>query len=264
MSMPGAADEIRRLSDRLARDPGGAAAIPLAELLMEAGELAAAEQALRGALRRHPTHLPAYTGLARIATARRAWDDAIAAWEEVARVAGSPSPEGAHARQAQAYACFMGRRWAEADAFLNQAIAAGGDPAAIAAARARLRMELGDDAGRTLFDSLLEEGDRTALLVAPEGQLRAGRCEGSNGRDVAPEMTLELAGVGEEATRAAAHLALGRWQSVMVEASRGVMGMAPVDDGLVLVAIDAGTPLGRLRRLLDRAAERARAWRGVA
>lgn len=260
MRMSGAADEIRRLSEQLARDPGAPAFLPLAELLMDAGELEAAGRVLRGGVRRHPRNPEAHAALARLMTERGDWDDAVASWDEAARLAGCPSPLAAHARQAQAYLRFRQRRWADADAFLDAAAAAGGEASAIAAARAHVRRELGDPSGRTLFDSLLEGGDLAALLVAPDGGVAAGRCDAPGGRDAAPEVARELAVVGEEATRAMRHLALGSWQSVMVETSVSVVGLAPVGGGVALVAIDAGVPLGRLRRLLDRVAERATAW----
>ena len=104
----------------------------------------------------------------------------------------------------------------------------------------------------------------TALLVSADGVVTAGHCEAVDGRDVGGAVATELSGIGDQATRAMRHLALGNWQTIVVEASHAMFAMTPVGDGLALVATASSTPVGRLRRLLDRVSERARAWRSVA
>lgn len=260
--MPGT-DDIRRLSDELAREPGSLVFIPLAERLASAGDVEDAWLLATRGGHRHPANADAQALLARLATRRAEWDVALEAWERVATLAAG-SPRAAHARKAQAFVCFRCDRLADADRYLDAAAAAGGDPAAIAGARARVRQRLGDPDGRSLFDSLLEPGDLTALLVAADGGVAAGRCEAPDGRDVSAAVAGELAGVGDEATRAMRHLALGSWQTIVVEAADAMVALTPVGGGLALVATASSTPLGRLRRLLDRVTDRARAWRSAA
>ena len=255
------ADEIRRLSDELAREPGSMAFLRLAELLQAQGQPAAARRlAERGAFR-HPAAAEAHDLLARLAAERGDVDEALAAWDRCAAVAGDGERLAARARQAQAFCCFTAGRLAEADAYLDAAARCGGDPAAVAAARARVRARFGDPSGAALFDALLEDGDRAALLVDREGQVAAGRCAGTDGTDVGAAVAKALGGVGEEATRAMRHLALGSWQAIVVEAEDALIALAPAGAGVALVATAASTPLGRLRRLLERVSGRASAWR---
>ncbi|HEX5579951.1 MAG TPA: hypothetical protein VFX39_00145, partial [Gemmatimonadaceae bacterium] len=74
-----------------------------------------------------------------------------------------------------------------------------------------------------------------------------------------------LAGIADAAASAMRHLALGRWERIMVEADGALVALAPVSAGagreVVGVASSPETPLGRVRRLLEQAAERARQWR---
>lgn len=260
--MPGT-DDLRRLSEELAREPDSMAFLPLAERLAAAGELEAAWRLVARGCRRHPASPDAYAMLARLASERRQWDAALEAWERVASLSAG-SARAAHARQEQAFLAFRLDRLAEADRYLDAAAAAGGDAESIGAARARVRERLGDPGGRSLFDELLEPGDLAALLVDAAGRVTAGRCEGADGRDVSAAVAHELAGVGEEAGRAMRHLALGRWQAIVVEAADAVVALAPLGEGLALASTASFTPLGRLRRLLGRVGERAQAWRRAA
>ena len=60
------------------------------------------------------------------------------------------------------------------------------------------------------------------------------------------------------------HLGLGDWASLVFEAEVATVAMGPVsvggDEALVLVAAARSVPLGLVRRLLLRVAERATAW----
>ncbi len=260
--MPGI-DDIRRLSDELAREPASLVFIPLAGLLQAGGERDAAWRLAERGVRRHPTDVAARSLLARLAAEREMWDEALQAWDVVATLAAGTA-EASRARQTQAYLCYRCDRLGDADRYLDAAAVAGGDEVAISAARSRVRHRLGDPDGRALFDALLEEGDMTALLVSADGVVTAGHCEAVDGRDVGGAVATELSGIGDQATRAMRHLALGNWQTIVVEASHAMFAMTPVGDGLALVATASSTPVGRLRRLLDRVSERARAWRSVA
>jgi predicted regulator of Ras-like GTPase activity (Roadblock/LC7/MglB family) len=67
--------------------------------------------------------------------------------------------------------------------------------------------------------------------------------------------------VSDEAGRAMRHLGLGDWSSIVFETTIATVAMAPAPDGgLLLVAAARETPLGLVKRVLDRAGERARRW----
>lgn len=259
------ADAIRRLSDELARDPSSRAFLPLAELLLRDGELdAAARLAARGATR-HARDAEAHHLVARVAAARGEWYDALTAWEQAIALAPAGAPLRAAARSGQAYACFRLARVDDAERCLDAALAEGADPAAVDAARARLHHDAAAGArGAHLFDALLEPGDRTALLVTAAGSVAAGHCTDANGQDVADAVGYALSGIADDVGRAMRHLALGGWQTIVVEAEGALVALAPVRDGVALVASVPATPLGRLRRSLERITDRARSWRGGA
>jgi predicted regulator of Ras-like GTPase activity (Roadblock/LC7/MglB family) len=80
------ADEIRRLSDDLARDPSSLVFVPLADALRRAGQLdIALRVALRG-LDRHPYHADAHDVLARIHADRGDLERAADEWEMALRL----------------------------------------------------------------------------------------------------------------------------------------------------------------------------------
>ncbi|HKW09952.1 MAG TPA: roadblock/LC7 domain-containing protein, partial [Gemmatimonadaceae bacterium] len=82
-----------------------------------------------------------------------------------------------------------------------------------------------------------------------------------NGSDVGDEVGAELSGVTDAARRASRHLDIGDWRSIVLETEVAIVTMAPsANDGLLLVAASKATPLGLVRRVLDRCLERARKW----
>jgi predicted regulator of Ras-like GTPase activity (Roadblock/LC7/MglB family) len=86
------ADEIRRLSDELARDPSSLAFLPLADALRRAGQLdVALRVALRG-LDRHPYVADAHDVLARIHADRGDLERASDEWEMALRLDPSHGP----------------------------------------------------------------------------------------------------------------------------------------------------------------------------
>jgi predicted regulator of Ras-like GTPase activity (Roadblock/LC7/MglB family) len=102
------------------------------------------------------------------------------------------------------------------------------------------------------------------LLVDEQGLVVDGTCIDAEGRDVGSLMAAQLAGVSDEAARAARHLALGQWRSILIETTVGVVGMTPVDGGAVTVAVAGrGVPLGMVRRVLARSAARAASLLGA-
>lgn len=114
---------------------------------------------------------------------------------------------------------------------------------------------------RALFHDVLGESQQTALLLDASGFVLAGSYLVEDGHDVAQDVGAELSGMSDEAQRTVLHLGLGDWTSIVFETEAATVAMAPAPDGgLLVVAAARETPLGLVRRVLDRAGERARRW----
>jgi tetratricopeptide (TPR) repeat protein len=274
-------DEIRRLSEELARDPASPVYLELGERLRKAGELdLALKVALRG-LERHPHDADAHDLLARISVDRGELERAFDEWDMVRRIA--PSHLGA--RKGMGYVLFKQGRYEDAQTYLAEASELDGEDETVATALAMVRVRLRETGaqgahgaqgaqGRNgaapdqpdhlgVFDEITSGGEHTALLLDATGLVMAGTYYTHDGRDVAQEVGAELSGVSDEARRAMRHLGLGDWSSLTVETDAAVVAMAPMrDDSLVLVAASKASPLGLVHRVLDRCVARAAAWLG--
>lgn len=280
-------DDIRRLSDELARDPTSRVFIQLGEELRRGGQL---ELALRVALRgleRHPHDADAHDLLARIRVDRDELHEAFDEWDTVLRLA----PAHVGARKGVGYVLFKQGRLVDAERYLSEAAERDGDDASIGTALRMVRRLLrytgdGKDAGpedgavgssaplaeaerrvedeaRRLFADILGQGEQTALLLDAGGMVTAGMYVTADGEDVAQEVGASLSGIRDEATRAAGHLDLGPWSSVVFETEVATVAMSPVlDDSLVLVAAARSVPLGLVRRVVRQCARRATTWLG--
>ena len=111
-----------------------------------------------------------------------------------------------------------------------------------------------------VFDDLLEGQRSAALLLAADGLVLAGRYVSADGRDLAADIGAQLSGISDEASRAMRHLGLGAWKQIVFETEAASVAMAPSQEGVLLVAAARPIPLGFVRRVLDRALERARDW----
>ncbi len=282
------ADDIRRLSEALARDPASPVYLQLGEALRKTGQLdLALKVAVRG-LERHPHDADSHDLLARIAVDRGELERAFDEWDMVRRIA----PAHLGARKGMGYVLFKQGRYVEAQAYLSEAHELDGEDETVATALAMVRVKLreagaqapqgpqgprqvhpedtedtADPADRDdpehlrLFDQINEGGEHTALLLDATGLVMAGTYVTQDGRDVAQEVGAELSGVSDEARRAMRHLELGDWSSLTVETDAAVVAMAPMrDDALLLVAATKAMPLGLVHRVLDRCVERAGAW----
>lgn len=293
------ADDVRALSDELARNPQSLAFLPLGEALRRQGQLDYALRIVVRGLERHPHVADAHDLLARIhadqGDAQKAFDE----WDMVRRLA----PGHSGAAKGMGLICFNEGRLADAERYLREALAsapgddsiasalevvrragtaaAGVAPAAApvspvdagpataatpaptpqpAAAREPVEPIDADDP-RYVFATVLSEEDQTALLLDRDGLVLAGAYHTWDGRDIAQEIGAELSGVSDEATRATRHLGIGAWRSIVFETEAATVAMAPApDDGLLVIATGAATPLGLTRRLLERCAAEARRW----
>lgn len=275
------ADEIRRLSEELARDPASRVFLQLGEALRKGEQLdLALKVALRG-LERHPHDADAHDLLARIAVDRGELERAFDEWDMVRRIA----PNHLGARKGMGYVLFKQGRYAEAQTYLTEASALDADDETVATALAMVNVKLRETphgeatpapvttsaaaapSGAAdpvqLFGDITAQGEHIALLLDATGLVMAGSYVTADGRDVAQEVGAELSGVSDEAQRAMRHLGLGDWASLTVETDAAVVAMAPMrEDALVVVAASKAMPLGLVHRVLDRCVERAAGWLG--
>ena len=272
-------DDVRRLSDELAHDPASRVFVPLGEALRRRGQLDLALKVTMRGLERHPHFADGHDLLARIAVDRGDLERAFDEWDMVLRL-----HEGhAGALRGMGFVCFQQGRLPEAEQYLGAAATA--DPhddgvaqalANVRAARANLASSATPASGSDvvlppgtahdphfLFADVLTEAEQTALLLDRDGLVLAGAYLAYDGRDVAQEVGAELSGVTDAARRATRHLDLGDWTSIVFETEVAVVAMAPSPgDGLLVLATSRATPLGLVRRLLDRCADRATRWLG--
>jgi predicted regulator of Ras-like GTPase activity (Roadblock/LC7/MglB family)/predicted Zn-dependent protease len=277
-------DDVRRLSDELARDPASRVFVPLGEALRKQGQLDLALKVTVRGLERHPHVADAHDLLARIAVDRGEMERAFDEWDMVLRL----TPGHLGALRGMGFVCFQQGRLAEAEQYLSAAVAAGDADEGLALALSNVRAAQAHVAGAPasfggsnaaapdvvlppgtsrdphfLFADVLTEAEQTALLLDAEGFVLAGAYVAYDGRDVAQEVGAELSGVTDAARRATRHLQLGEWTSIVFETEVAVVAMAPsAGDGLLVIATSRTTPLGLVRRLLDRCSDRARRWLG--
>jgi predicted regulator of Ras-like GTPase activity (Roadblock/LC7/MglB family) len=269
------ADDVRRLSEELARDPGSRVFVPLGETLRRQGQLDLALKVTLRGLERHPHFADGHDLLARIAVDRGEHERAFDEWDMVLRL----SPGHLGALKGMGFVCFQQGRFTEAEQYLAGAAEQGDEDEQLAAALRHVRDARQDAAKiprdpsrlppgtshdpRFLFSDVLVEAEQTALLLDRDGLVLAGAYVAWDGRDVGQEVGAELSGVTDAARRATRHLALGEWTSIVFETEVAVVAMAPAaSDGLLVLATSRTTPLGLVRRLLDRCADRARRWMG--
>ena len=261
-------EEIRRLSEELARDPASLAFLQLGEALRRRRQLDLALRVSQRGLERHANSADAHDLLARICADRGELERALEGWSAVLRLA----PDHVGARKGMGYVLYKQGRLAEAETVLLEAAAMDAADASIGAALAMVRKRKhGDGAGTPagdpardavrLFADLLGDGEQTALLMDAAGLVVAGAYVTADGRDVAQEVGAELSGISEEAQRAMRHLNLGAWTAISFEAEAATVAMAPAPEGgLLLVAADPSLPLGFVHRTLELCVARARAW----
>jgi tetratricopeptide (TPR) repeat protein len=281
------ADDIRALSDVLARDPASLVYADLAEALRRRGDLdEALGVALRG-LARHPDHADGLDCAGRIHADRGDIAQARDAWGRALSVA----PAHLGALKGMAFALFRAGDPGGAEVLLERAVAAdAGDESARraletvrrsgAAAPAPLAPAGAPEASspppaaalpaappadaaadRPEVFRGMEGATADILLFDDRGLVVAGGLAGPQGKDVSELAAAALAGVSGEAARTVLYLSLGPWGTIVAEAERANLVLAPVGAGaLLLVRRDRSVPVGLTVRVAERAQGAARAW----
>src|SRR3982750_3715724 len=129
------ADDVRRLSDELVRDPGSRVFVPLGEALRRQGQLDLALKVTLRGLERHPHFSDAHDLLARIAVDRGDLERAFDEWDMVLRL----TPGHLGALRGMGFVCFQQGRLPEAEQYLSAAAAAAETDEGIAQALANVR-----------------------------------------------------------------------------------------------------------------------------
>lgn len=253
------------MSDELARDPSSKVFVGLGEALRRLRQTDLARTITLRGLERHPHLAEAHDLLARISVDSGELERAFDEWDMVLRL----SPGHLGALKGMGFVCFRREQFGEAERYLAAAAAA--DPSdeevsgalqhvrALAPPGATTDPEQSDS--RYLFVGDLPDEGQTALLLDRSGLVLAGAYVAWDGRDVAQDVGAELSGVTDAARRATRHLVLGDWTSIVFETDVAVVAMAPAaQDGLLVLATSRATPLGLVRRLLDRCSTSARHW----
>ncbi len=257
-------DDVRALSNELARDPASLVFVQLGEALRARGQLDAAAKVALAGLEHHPNLADAHDLYARILA--DAGDVERAADEWSIALAVEPRHAGAH--KGLGFVNFQKRDLDAALDHLELALAADpADPAIVQAlqtvrqAAEQAASTVAAPPARPSVFAGLEGADHGLLLVDPQGRVMAGGLRTQDGKDVAEEVAAYLAGVSQEAERTARLLELGNWRWIMAEGEHGHLHLsAPSASALLLMARDRGVPSGRLAILAARAAEVARRW----
>lgn len=143
-----AADDIRRLSDELARDPSSLAFLRLGEALRRQGQRDMARKVAHRGLQRHPHNAEAHDLLARIEADAGDHERAFDEWDMALRI----EPNHAGANKGLGFLCYTQGRFADAEGYLSVAAAADPEDEAITAAlehvRGRLATGTHDAGGR--------------------------------------------------------------------------------------------------------------------
>jgi len=257
-------DDVRALSDELARDPASLGFVPLGEALRLRGQLDAAARVVLAGLEHHPNLADGHDLYARILADTGEVERAADEWS----IALAVEPRHAGAHKGMGFVAYQQGDLDGALEHLELALAADPtDPSTVQAlkmVRQAVDQAASAPAGappRPAVFAGLEGADDGLLLVDPQGRVLAGGLRTGDRRDVAEEVAAYLAGVSQEAERTARLLDLGEWRWIMAEGERGHLHIsAPTAGSLLLMVRDRSVPSGRLAILAARVAEVARRW----
>lgn len=258
------ADDIKRLTDELARDPASLVFLDLAEALRRRGQLDAALKVVQGGLARHRGLVEALDLEGRVLGDLGCFAEAEVAWARVLE----RQPRHLGALKGLGFLAF---RAGDLDGALEHLeVALSVDPTDQSVVRALhlvrdavAEAEQGaDSAGpEAVMFAGLEGGEQRMLLLDQRGLVLGGGLKRSDGADAADAVAAYLAGVAQEAERTARLLQLGTWNGIVSEGDGGNLYVtAPTDETLLAIARDRRVPPGRLGLLAERATGIARSW----
>lgn len=250
---------LQELSAEVATNPNSTAFVELATVYRERGDLPRAMKLCLRGLQRHPTHVEAHYELGRIYDAQGERELALDEWAVVRQLA----PDHLPARCAIVRLYMEEGREAEAERELRDARKLAPESKAVAELWNSFKGIRGDGArsASALFDDLEFEqpGTLGALLVDTNGGVVAGRMpEGAAESEEA--LGRNMRGAREEAERVASYLGLGSWLGMVVETGESRLAIAPLGDGVVVVATRPVVPAGRAARVVQRASQVAKAY----
>jgi len=272
-------EDIRVMTAQLAADPTSLVFLPLGEALRQRGQLDAAEKVAVAGLSRYPDLADGHDLLARIVGDRGDFEQAFDEWGIALRL--DPKHVGAH--KGIGFLYFVAGDLEEALHHLETAGAALPDDDGLQSAIARVHESLAsraqpeedvpagappvqDPAPAEPVDMEgafrgMEGAEDGLLLLDNKGRCLTGGLLSPEGVDVADVVAAHLAGVAQEASRAVELLGLGAWHGLTVQApGANLQIVAPDAESVLLLAREAGMPLGRLAMLSERAAAAAREW----
>lgn len=257
------ADDIRRLTAELARDPGSLAFLQLGEALRLQGQFDAAARVSRAGLERHPDRVEAHDLYARILADAGNPEGARATWEHVLSLA----PRHVHALKGLAYLAYRDHDYDTALEMLETALSE--DPSdetvvlALQTARAaadRQEAEIRLRTGADIFAGI-EGAEHALMLLDARGLVLGGVLRDPRGLVVSEGVAAQVAGAAHEAERACRLLDLGPWEALECEGQDGHLHISPpASDAILVVRRDRSVPGGRVALLARRAAAAARAW----
>jgi tetratricopeptide (TPR) repeat protein len=276
-------DDVKALSAELAGDPQSLVFLRLGELLRQKRQFDAASRVALHGLERHPHLADAHDLYARILADAHDYERAFDEWDMTLRIA----PHHTGALKGLAFLYFKIGDLAQAESHLQAAHQIAPEDPSIEQAFAVIRGE----AGATLASSRpvepasevalpaaaaadpaaplpeerifagLEGAQEGLLLLDAAGLVLGGALKTPDGLDVTDAVAAYLAGVSQEATRAARLLGLGAWRGLSAEGQGGHVYLAqPTTESLLLLMRDRSLPLGRLGLLAQRASQVARQW----
>ena len=286
-------DDVKALSAELAGDPQSLVFLRLGELLRQKRQFDAASRVAIHGLERHPHLADAHDLLARILADAHDYERAFDEWDMTLRIA----PQHIGALKGLAFLYFKIGDLTQAESHLQAAQDIAPDDPTIEQAFAVIRGEAGttlasppsppaprptrpahapepeapparerpSGAVTPLPDERifagLEGAQEGLLLLDLAGLVLGGALKTPDGTDVSDAVAAYLAGVSQEAARAARLLDLGVWRGLSAEGQGGHVYLAqPTPESLLLLMRDRSLPLGRLGLLAQRAAEVARQW----
>ncbi|MGH7482360.1 MAG: roadblock/LC7 domain-containing protein [Longimicrobiales bacterium] len=264
--------DLRRWSDEVARDPGSPFFLPLAEQYRQQGRREAAMRVCLRGLEHEPSHVGAHELLAKLYLELGERQKAADEWGFVLRL----DEHNFAALRGLGFTFLERGDLAAAERHLESARQLRPNDRTVLAALDVLeerRSRAGGDGTRrivatpadpgALFDELKDELHfGGAVLVDRQGLIVGGRLDSADDAR-AERLAAGLGVVLEEATRAATHLGLGAWRSLLLETDVASLEIGPVDGAHAMVTVArVGAPAGWMVRMSRRALDIARRFLG--